>query len=154
MSQKNRDLCSLCAESELLHMYRPLVCWSGGTGFADPTWEAESEDSLRTTLPVVVRSDHCDGKSKVRSCSWYKTRKFVGKGKLYPCERERCEAVLRVSRFLDNGGCLMFRGEHSVWASDCYNTQVKVGRHVRGYIQNILDWCHHLYSSCGSAKQQ
>ena len=23
---------------------------------------------------------------------------------------------------------------------------------VRGVIQNILDWCRHLYSSCGSAK--
>jgi hypothetical protein len=23
-------------------------------------------------------------------------------------------------------------------------------RAVRGYIQNIPDWCHHLYSSCGS----
>jgi hypothetical protein len=25
---------------------------------------------------------------------------------------------------------------------------------ARGYIQNILDWCRHLYSSCGSAKNR
>jgi hypothetical protein len=25
---------------------------------------------------------------------------------------------------------------------------------IRGYIQNILDWCRHLYSSCGSAKHR
>jgi hypothetical protein len=26
--------------------------------------------------------------------------------------------------------------------------------YVRGCIQNIPDWCHHLYSSCGSAKHR
>jgi len=87
-SQKNKDLCFVCVESELLPLFRPLVCWSGGTGFVDPTWEAESEDSLWTALPVAVRSVHCHGTSQVKSCSCYKTRELLRKGKLYPCARQ------------------------------------------------------------------
>lgn len=79
-SQKNEDLCFLCVEIELLHLFRPLVCWSGGTCFVDPTWEAESEDSLWTALPVAVHSVHCHGSSEVKSYSCYKTRKLMSRG--------------------------------------------------------------------------
>jgi hypothetical protein len=32
--------------------------------------------------------------------------------------------------------------------------QLAIPKHVRRYIQNIPDWCRHLYSSCGSAKHR
>jgi len=85
----NMSWCTaLWTSNELLHLFRPLVCWSGSTGPVDPTGEAESEDSLWTALPVAVLSVYCYGTSQVKSCSCYKTRKLMRKEELYPCARQ------------------------------------------------------------------